>query len=101
MNTILLGVKMEKELREEIEKDYIKSMVFPDTIIGRKRFREFRMSMCNIGISINVPFSDARVTHEYCKKYATIQEPDIRKYNDIMQRRKTDRLVRNWGQDDN
>lgn len=89
--------EIERELREEINKDYRKSAMFPDTVIGRKRFREFRISMYNIGISIGIPFSDARFTHEYCKQYAAIQESDAWKYDDIAQRRKADRFVRDWG----
>lgn len=93
--------EIERELKEEIQKDYHKSAMYPDTVIGRKRFRQFRISMYNIGISIGIPFSDVRFTHEYCKQYAATQESDVWKYNDLIERRKADRLVRDWGQDDN
>ena len=66
----------EKERDIEIDNDYLKARQFSGTIIGRKRFRNMRIFLTNIGINLPIPMGAAVFTHEYAEKYGKV-EPTI------------------------
>lgn len=54
---------------KEIERLSRKDREYWDTIRRREIFREFRFSMCNLGIPLPIPLNNVWFTHEYCKKF--------------------------------
>lgn len=57
---------IEKERAEEINLDTLKAFMFPDTVIGRKRFRELRYFLHKLDINILILNNDTQISHYYC-----------------------------------
>lgn len=62
-----------KERDIEINRDYAKAHSFPSTIIGRKRFRDMRNFLYDLGIFLPIPMNSVLFTHAYAMKYGKLE----------------------------
>lgn len=67
--------KSEREI--EIGNSYSKARQFPNTIIGRKRFREMRRALWGMGIYVRIPGNLAHYSHDYCAKYGEEESHEL------------------------
>jgi hypothetical protein len=68
-----------EERRTEVEKDATKAFMFPNTVLGRKRFRELRYFLKKLNIQVTIPNNDVHATHFYCVQFN--DESDQWKYD--------------------